>query len=123
MPDTAVFASDHRPAEPIWKVDRFSVPEAEVPAFLAILNDTHRLLESLDGFLWQAVLMEPASLERTGFVTAVAWRDEAAFTAARARVRAWQAQRGFTPASYIAAHGIAAELGLYRSVPDLCSAL
>lgn len=123
MPDTAVFASDHRPAEPIWKVDRFSVPEAEVPAFMTLLNDTHRLLESLDGFLWQAVLVGPGSLDRAGVVTAVAWRDEAAFTAARGRVRAWQAQRGFTPASYVAKHGIEAEFGLYRSVPELCSAL
>ena len=122
MPDTLHF-SDSPAADPIWKVDRFTVPEAEMPAFLAILNDTHRLLETLDGFVWQAVLVQPGGAPRGRVVTAVAWRDEAAFIAARSRVRAWQGGRGFDPAAYMAAQEIEADMGLYRGLPALCSAV
>jgi heme-degrading monooxygenase HmoA len=119
MPD-----SNFRPAAaPIWKIDKFAVPEPELRAFEAILHDTHSNLETLDGFLWQGVFVQAGGPARFNVVTAVAWRDDAAMVAAKDKVRAWQAARDFDPQAYLAARGMEADMGLYRGIAALTSPL
>lgn len=119
MPDSSFTPT----TAPIWKIDKFIVPELERPAFEAILHDTHGFLETLDGFLWQGVFTQAGGAAVFNIVTAVAWREDAAMVAAKDRVQAWQAARGFAPQAYMAARGIEADMGLYRGIAALTSPL
>lgn len=101
---------------PVYRVDKFVVPNAAREEFLSRVRDTHELLRAQPGFLQDFLLEEPAGPDRFNLVTVVEWDGPESVERAKAAVMAMHKEKGFNPLGTMGRLGIKAEIGTYKRV-------
>lgn len=114
----AFSSSSSGSARPVFKIDRFSVPEAAVEDFSRRLRQIQQVLSEQPGCRQNLVLegLGNAQDGRRDVATVVEWESEDAFAAARAAVRKRYAAEGFDPAAFMRRLNVAASMGEFRAV-------
>jgi heme-degrading monooxygenase HmoA len=107
--DTAMQAS-------VYRIDKFIVPEAANPEFLARVEETHRILRDCPGFVRDDVFEQYAGSGRFNLMTIVEWASQEAIEGAIQAVEAAREAEAFDPRALMARLGISADMALYRSV-------
>jgi heme-degrading monooxygenase HmoA len=108
---------------PQYRVDKFIVPPAAMPAFMARLEYTRRALGELPGCRQNLVLTQTAGPGEFNVVTIVEWASQQALAEARAAMQARYAQEGFDTAAFLAQLGVRADLAVYAPAAAAPSAL
>ncbi|MBU4613918.1 antibiotic biosynthesis monooxygenase [Rhodococcus sp. GG48] len=99
----------------ILRIDKFHVPEASLPEFLATVGQTHEVLGRLDGLVANDVVRLQEGESHFDVVTVVKWRDRHAHDAA-GRVMADRARAtGFDRTAFWDRLGVEADLGIYTA--------
>lgn len=101
---------------PIYRVDRFMVPEPARATFLAKVEMTHALLRRQPGFRGDVVLEQVSGPGEFNVVTMVEWEGADAMAGAREAVTAMQRSENFDPQAMFAQLGIRADLANYRAI-------
>ena len=101
---------------PLFRVDKFVVPQEARDAFLEKVRETHAILSRQPGFLRDLLLEQYAGPGKFNIVTLVEWQNEAANAAARTAVEAARADTGFDPQAFMARLNIEADMANYRSI-------
>lgn len=107
---------DANPTPAVYRVDRFSVPEAGRAEFLERVAGTHAVLRLQPGFVRDAVLEKTSTPGAVDIVTVAEWESAEAIERAGAAVRRMHAETGFDRAEMFARLGIEADIGVYRPV-------
>src|SRR5262245_39478099 len=103
-------------AGPIYRVDKFAVPDDAREEFLARVHSTHELLRTLPGFVRDLVLEQSSGPGEFNFVTVVEWEGPEYIDAARESVAALHRRLHFDVRETLERLGIRADLGFYRRV-------
>lgn len=106
----------HTSSPTLYRVDKFTVPNAAVAAFAERLRTIQQRLASQAGVRQNLVLTQPAGPDATQMVTIVEWESEAAMAAAKAFTQRYYAEQGFNPAAFMQAHGIRPDFGVYQAL-------
>lgn len=104
--------------EPVFRVDKFIVPESARAEFLGIVRNTNALLTTLDGCTQALVLEQIAGPGTFNLVTLVEWKNAAALDKAKSAVAALHSRMGVSPPEVLARLGITADMANYRQLPD-----
>lgn len=115
---TATAADTPPPAAPVWRIDRFDLPETARDAVLARLRLTQAELGHRAGCLVNSIVEAPARDGRLEMLTLVAWRDEAALADARRHMQRVHAETGFGAAAFLERHGVTMTPAVYRGLDD-----
>ncbi|RFA26607.1 antibiotic biosynthesis monooxygenase [Alkalilimnicola ehrlichii] len=100
----------------IYRVDKFSVPQAAREEFLARVRDTHQVLRRQPGFVRDTLLEQVAGPGRFNIVTIAEWDSQEAIDAARTAVMEAHAESGFNPQEAMARLGVEADIANYRAI-------
>jgi len=98
---------------PVFRIDRFNVPEAAEDVFMRRVQRIQSLIDPLPGCRQNLVLIQSRDEKRLRVMTVVEWENAAAMDEARAYVQRQYAQEGFDPPAFMRQLGVEAELGLY----------
>jgi heme-degrading monooxygenase HmoA len=98
---------------PVFRVDRFTVPAAAMPAFIQALRHIQQILGGQPGCRQNLVLARDGGPGEFNLVTLVEWASADALAAARAAVQAQYAKEGFSPAALMRELGVRADMGVY----------
>ncbi|WP_432056976.1 antibiotic biosynthesis monooxygenase family protein [Streptomyces sp. bgisy022] len=98
---------------PLYRVDKFAVPEAAREEFWRHVRRTHALLREQPGFLDDVLLEQRSGPGRFNVVTLVRWRSADDLAAARPVVEASHRAAGFSPAAFFERTGVEADLADY----------
>ena len=101
---------------PIFRVDKFVVPQAAREEFLKRVHDTHQVLRRQPGFIRDALLEQVAGSGKFNIVTIAEWESQEAIDAARATVMAAHAESGFSPKETMTRLGIDADIANYERI-------
>ncbi|NIC04854.1 antibiotic biosynthesis monooxygenase family protein [Billgrantia bachuensis] len=101
---------------PIFRVDKFSVPEAAREEFLKRVHDTHQVLRRQPGFIRDSLLEQVAGSGRFNIVTIAEWENQEAIDAARLAVTKAHREKGFDPQESMARLGIEADIANYQPI-------
>jgi len=101
---------------PIYRVDKFVVPQAAREEFLGRIHETHELLRRQPGFIRDILLEQVAGPGRFNIVTVAEWESQAAIDAARVAVEAARAESGFDPQATMARLGIEPDMANYKRI-------
>jgi heme-degrading monooxygenase HmoA len=99
---------------PVFRIDRFIVPESAVEAFMRRVQRIQSLIDPLPGCRQNLVLTQARDAGTLRVLTVVEWETTAAMDAARAYVQQQYAQEGFDPPAFMRQLGVEADLGLYQ---------
>lgn len=108
--------TETKPADSLYRVDRFVVPEIAREAFLQRLAVIRDFLAKQSGCLFNRIA---ESHREDGFITImtiVEWSDRAAMENARTRAKAFYAETGFDSRAFMLEHGIDPEFGLFVDI-------
>jgi heme-degrading monooxygenase HmoA len=97
----------------VFRVDRFAVPAAAMPAFTEALHHIQQILGRQPGCRQNLVLTREGEPGAFNVVTLVEWASADALAAARAAVQAQYAKEGFSPAALMHELGVSADMGVY----------
>ncbi|MDB5536794.1 MAG: antibiotic biosynthesis monooxygenase protein [Devosia sp.] len=100
----------------IYRIDKFSVPDAARQQFLNQLNETKDFLDGQAGCRQNLVLEVQSGSDRFNFVTIVEWDNVEAFQNAKAAMQEERRASGFNPQEFIARLGIEADMANYGPV-------
>ncbi len=103
-------------AGPVFRVDKFKVPEAAMAAFSGRLHLIQRALDEQAGCGQNLVLRQTGGPGEFNVVTIVEWASAEAMATAQARMQQRYADEGFDPKAFMQRHGIQADLALYGSM-------
>lgn len=109
MPDQSPVATPR----PVFRVDKFVVPPASMPAFTEALHRIQQILGTQPGCLQNLVLTRDGEPGGFNVVTLVEWASADHLAAARAAVQKRYAEEGFSPAALMEQLGVAADMGVY----------
>lgn len=98
---------------PVFRIDRFNVPEGAEETFMRRVQRIQSLIDPLPGCRQNLVLTQPHDTGVLRVMTVVEWENTAAMDAARAYVQRQYAQEGFDPPDFMRQMGVEADLGLY----------
>ncbi|MFQ3786327.1 antibiotic biosynthesis monooxygenase family protein [Halomonas sp. A29] len=101
---------------PIFRVDKFSVPEAAREEFLKRVHDTHQVLRRQPGFIRDSLLEQVGGSGRFNIVTIAEWESQEAIDAARMAVTQAHRENGFDPQETMARLGIEADIANYQPI-------
>ena len=104
-----------RPQATLYRVDRFSVPEAALPEFATLVERTHVILRGQSGFVRDLLLRQVSGPGRFNVTTIAEWADQRSYDAAVEEVRRFHDSIGFDRSSFAARLGIEADIGVYRN--------
>ncbi|RUO34822.1 antibiotic biosynthesis monooxygenase family protein [Aliidiomarina soli] len=102
----------------IYRVDKFSVPQAAKDEFLKRVRDTHHVLRRQPGFIRDTLLEQVAGPGQFNIVTIAEWENQQAIDAARTVVMQAHVESGFNPQEAMARLGIEADIANYRRMDD-----
>ncbi|MGQ4878621.1 antibiotic biosynthesis monooxygenase family protein [Billgrantia sp. LNSP4103-1] len=103
-------------SSPIFRVDKFSVPEAAREEFLRRVHDTHQLLRRQPGFIRDSLLEQVAGPGRFNIVTIAEWESQEAIDTARMAINKAHRESGFDPQETMARLGIEADMANYQLI-------
>ena len=98
-----------------YRIDTFSVPASARAEFDAAARRNFEFIRAQPGFLGHWVLEKTAGPGRFDVVTVAAWESQEAIDRAAVAVRAYYQRIGFDPPAFMAARGIAGEIGTFRA--------
>jgi hypothetical protein len=104
---------DSRNDQPIYRVDKFVVPEPGREEFLDRVAATHALLRRQNGFVRDFILEQQSGPGEFNFVTFVEWSSQHVIDSASAAVAKLHADIGFDRQEMISRLGIKADIGNY----------
>jgi hypothetical protein len=104
------------PSSPIFRVDVFNVPARARGRFLDQVEETHRVLRTIPGFVEDHILEQTNGVDAFNIVTMVRWKDESSVRRAKAMVSEWHARIGFSPRVLMKELGVEAAIGEFRPV-------
>ncbi|CAJ0790899.1 hypothetical protein LMG19083_02072 [Ralstonia psammae] len=99
----------------IFRIGRFAVPPAAMPAFMARLEQAKNLLAAQPGCLKSLVLTLTAGTTEFNVVSFVEWASPQAMEAAKSAIEAHQIQEGFDPEMFRRDLGIRADTAVYTA--------
>ena len=103
-------------AAPVFRTDRFAVPQAARDEFLSRVRQTHALLRQQPGFVRDLVFERQAGSAEFNIITVVEWESASVMSHVREVVAAFHKSIGLNPAELIARLGIEAEFGVYEAI-------
>ena len=98
---------------PIYRVDKFRVPEGGREEFVGRVAQTQAFLERQDGFVRGLVLEQTAGPGVFNFVTVVEWRDAGVVDRVSAAVAQFHQASGFDRQEMLARLGITSDIATY----------
>lgn len=101
----------------VFRIDKFHVPSASRAEFLSKLQESHALLDSVDGCVQNYILEQTSGAGRFNIVTFVEWRDQEAYEVARSAAQARHRASGFEPQTMFEQLSIGADIANYAVVP------
>jgi hypothetical protein len=101
---------------PVYRVDIFNVPIQARRRFLDRVEETHRVLRTIPGFIEDHILERPGGPSACNIVTIAIWKDEETVRHAKAVVGDWHARTGFNPQKLMRDLGVEAVIGEFRPV-------
>jgi len=101
---------------PVFRVDKFIVPELAKDEFLKLVHETHEILQRQPGFVRDLILQQVEGPGRFNIVTFVEWARQEFMHAARVVVTRVHGESRFNPQETMARLGISADIGNYRQV-------
>jgi len=102
--------------DPVYRVDIFNVPDHARSRFLERVEETHRVLRTIPGFIEDHVLERPGGPGAYTIATIAIWKDEETVRHAKSVVGAWHAKTGFSPQTLMRELGVEATMGEFRPV-------
>ena len=111
----AVSITTSSPASaPVFRIDKFVVPTAALPAFLEKMRQIHHTVRALPGCVRDSVLTQTGGTGLFNVVHLVEWVNAEAVAAAQVVMQRQFALEGFNPnAFFVGELGAQADLGLY----------
>jgi heme-degrading monooxygenase HmoA len=103
---------------PVFRVDKFVVPDAARSEFVARVLETHEVLREQEGFMGDRLLEQSSGPGEFNFVTIVQWRSQEDVNRAGQAIAALRRRTGFDPHVMFARLGIKADLGNYALLPE-----
>lgn len=100
----------------VYRIDKFIVPEAAKPEFLARVEETHRILRDCPGFVRDDVFEQYAGSGRFNLLSIVEWASQEAVEDAVHRVETARNADGFDPRALMMRLGVTADMAMYRSI-------
>ena len=100
----------------VYRVDIFQVPVQARRRFLDRVEETHRVLRTIPGFVEDHILERSSGPGACTIATIAIWENEAAVSHARTVVGAWHRRTGFSPQKLMSDLGIEAAIGDFRPV-------
>jgi hypothetical protein len=97
----------------IFRIDRFTMPQAGQAEFMSRVMKTHDLLKTQPGFVQQLVLEKISEPGEFSIMTLAEWESTEVMEHVRAAVQAMQRESGFDPQEMYARLGIKADLAQY----------
>ena len=97
----------------IFRVDKFKVPPASREEFLALVTTSNKILRAIPGFIEDCFLEQRDAAGNSKIVTIAIWKDEQAFSNAKATVQEQYRNIGFNPGEIIKRLGIEADMDAY----------
>ena len=103
-----------RPQAPLYRIDKFTVPDAALAEFVTLAWQTHEVLRSQSGFVRDLILEQVSGPGQFNAVTFVESKDESSYNRAVEAVRRFHDAVGFDRKSVAARLGIVADIGNYQ---------
>lgn len=100
---------------PVYRVDRFIVPNTAREEFISRVKMTHNLLKTLPGFVQDLILEQDPGDDEFVLITLVEWENSSWIANAKSVVSSMQQQAGYNPQELIARLKIKAELGYFHT--------
>ena len=101
----------------IYRVDKFVVPQAALPAFMARVRHAQEALDAQPGRGRNHGLQQEGGPGEFNVVTITEWESAEAMAAARDAMAEQFRREGFDPETFRRSLGIRADVGSYRAVP------
>jgi heme-degrading monooxygenase HmoA len=108
--------SSPTPMSPVYRVDIFNVPTHARSRFLDRVEETHRVLRTIPGFIEDHILERPGGPGAYTIVTIAMWKDEETVRKAKSVVGAWHSKTGFNPQTLMRELGVEGTMGEFRPV-------
>lgn len=102
--------------QPVYRIDKFAVPEQAREEFLDRVAATHAILHEQEGFVQDFILEQQSGPGEFNFVTFVEWADAKAIEKASAAVGRFHTETGFDRQEFISRLGIKADIANYRQL-------
>jgi hypothetical protein len=98
----------------LFRLDRFAVPDAALPDFLAQVRRVDALLARERGCRQHLVLVQSEGGSEFNVATLVGWESEQAMSAAKRRMQAIYREEGFDPAAFMKKLGVRPDMAVFR---------
>lgn len=99
----------------VYRIDKFVVPEAAMPAFLERTERIKQLLSSQPGCKQNLVLRQVGGPGEFNVVTVVEWASADAMARARSAAQARYAEEGFDPEAFMKQLGVRGDIAVYAA--------
>lgn len=109
-----MIGNEHREIAPLYRVDKFAVPEEGRDEFLERMAGTHALLRMQEGFVRDLIMELQSGPGVFNMVTLVEWTRPEAVQRAAAAVAELHNAIGFDRYELMSRLGIKADIGNYR---------
>lgn len=101
------------PSDGVFRIDKFVVPSASLPAFVALMRRIQEMLERLPGWRQKHLLTQYGGTGEFNVVTMVEWKTAGAMAAAQDIVQRQFALEGIAPATELEHLGVRSDRGFY----------
>jgi hypothetical protein len=101
------------------RIDRFEVPLSARDEFLSRIAETHAVLHAQPGLNFDRIVERRGEDGSTTIITIAEWSSVEAIEDATAAVMQMRKSTGFSPADFIAANGIRADIGVYSTAAGI----
>jgi hypothetical protein len=118
--DTPATRTDELTAElaaAVFRVDKFIVPSASLPAFMARMKEIQQMVRALPGCRRDLLLQQTGGAGEFNVVRLIEWASTEAVTSALATMRQRFKDEGFDPTAFFVKQlGAKTDFGLYQVV-------
>lgn len=108
-----ILSGEVLPPEPIYRINRFTVPTASRTEFMALIGDTLAVIRRQPGFVRDVVLENATGLGASSLMTLIEFAHQSVLPGVIEALAADDRARGFDRPSELERMGVKAENGLY----------
>ncbi|WP_223669885.1 hypothetical protein [Kangiella shandongensis] len=101
-------------ANPVIRVDKFSVPQKSMKSFMALVEKTHGLLQQQPGFIRELILEQVDGASKFNIVTIAERQEQTAIERAQRVITEFHEVKAFKPKETMQRLGIEADFGNYQ---------
>jgi hypothetical protein len=117
IPDTRADELTDELAAAVFRVDKFIVPSASLPAFMARMKEIQQMVRELPGCRRDLLLQQTGGAGEFNVVRIIEWASTEAIEAALATMQRRFKEEGFDPTAFFVKQlGAKTDFGLYRVV-------